>query len=281
MTPTTRSPIAMLSRAVVLAALALVGILPGGPRRARAQDQQGRQVQGIVVHTRIIGVFDAETGEPIDSAEVKDILTGLSAITTPTGTVLLPMDTAGAFLRVRKVGYNMNTFLVANGDADTIPLTLTLDRMGQMLPTVVTDAHGVAKGPADTVKKLDLTGFYARRLQGSAPPNAYVSEAQIDHWAPTLMSDLGTLTGRPWMFDCAIYIDGALTPIPQVNLGPGRTARNLNTGINAMLDPTMVAGVETYRAGEVPPRFNTTLTGTGAMTNGAEHAGCVTLIWTR
>ena len=26
---------------------------------------------------------------------------------------------------------------------------------------------------------------------------------------------------------------------------------------------------------------NATLTGTGAMTTGAEHAGCVTLIWTR
>ena len=272
----TRIPSAVLSRARLLL-LALAGIALGGPARALAQNQ----VSGIPVRTRVIGIFDSETGEPIDSAEVKDILTGLSALTTNTGTVALPMDTAGAFLRVRKLGYNMSTVLIPNGAADTLPVTLLLDRVGQMLPTVVTKANGVARGPADTVHKLDLTGFYDRRRQGSAPPNAYISEAQIDHWAPTLMSDLGALSGRPWMWDCTIYIDGALTPVPKPNLGPGRTARNLDTGINSMLDPSMVAGVEVYRAGEVPPRFNATLSGSGAMSTGAEHDGCVTLVWTR
>ena len=276
--PPTRTPFSTLSRIALPVMLALAGVVLGAPRRARAQSDS---VRGLVVRTRVIGIFDSETGEPIDSAEVKDILTGLSALTTPTGTVALPMDTSGAFLRVRKMGYNMTTVLVANGAADTLPITLVLDRVGQMMPTVITRAHGVARGPADTVRKLDLTGFYDRRQQGAAPPNAYISEAQIQHWAPTLMSDLAALSGRSWMWDCTIYIDGALTPIPQPNLGPGRVARNLDTGINSMLDPSMVAGVEVYRAGEVPSRFNATLTGTGAMTTGAEHTGCVTLIWTR
>ena len=281
MTPTPtpmRATFSVPLRTTLVALLALAGIVLGAPRRARAQ---GNPVSGLVVRTRVIGIFDSETGEPIDSAEVKDILTGLSALTTSTGTVVLPMDTSGAFLRVRKLGYNMSTVLVANGAADTVPITLALDRMGQMLPTVVTHAHGVARGPADTVRKLDLTGFYDRRRQGAAPPNAYISEAQIEHWAPTLMSDLTALSGRPWMWDCTIYIDGALTPIPKPNLGPGRVARNLDTGINSMLDPSMVAGIEVYRAGEAPPRFNSTQTGAGAMTTGAEHTGCVTLIWTR
>jgi hypothetical protein len=273
----TRSPIAAVLRTVPPVLLALAGVLPGGPARGLAQ----QPVNGIPVHTRVIGVFDSETGEPIDSVEVKDILTGLSALTTTTGTVVLPMDTAGAFLRMRKLGYNMSTLLVANGDADTLPLTLVLDRVGQLLPTVITNAHGVARGPADTVRKLDLTGFYDRRLQGAAPPNAYISEAQIEHWTPTLMSDLGALSGRPWIWDCTIYIDGALAPVPKPDLGPGRTARNLDTGINSMLDPSMVAGVEVYRAGEVPPRFNATSVGAGAMSTTAEHDGCVTLVWTR
>ena len=265
-------------RTTLVALLALAGIVLGAPRCVRAQADS---VRGLVVRTRVIGIFDSETGEPIDSAEVKDILTGLSALTTPTGTVLLPMDTSGALLRVRKMGYNMNTIVVANGEADTLPITLVLDRVGQMLPTVVTNAHGVARGPADTVRKLDLTGFYDRRRQGAAPPNAYISQAQIEHWAPTLMSDLTALSGRSWMWDCTIYIDGALTPIPKPNLGPGRVARNLDTGINSMLDPSMVAGIEVYRAGEAPPRFSSTQTGAGAMITGAEHTGCVTLIWTR
>ncbi len=277
MTPT-RSSLETLPRTILVAVLALVGVLFSAPRRVAAQRDS---VSGLVVRTRVIGVFDAETGEPIDSAEVKDILTGLSALTTPTGTVVLPMDTSGTFLRVRKIGYNMSTLVIANGAADTLPITLVLDRVGQILPTVVTRGHGVARGPADTLRKLDITGFYDRRQQGAAPPNAYISEAQIEHWAPTLMTDLTALSGRPWMWDCTIYIDGALTPIPTPNLGPGRVARNLGAGINSMLDPSMVAGIEVYRAGEVPARFNATQTGAGAMTTGAEHTGCVTLIWTR
>jgi hypothetical protein len=272
------SPLPPFVRAVLFAALALAGLTPGGVPCAQAQNGS---VGGLVVRTRMIGVYDAETGEPIDSAEVKDVLTGLSALTTATGTLLLPMDTAGAMLRIRKVGYNMRMLVIPNGAADTLPITFTLDRVGQMLPTVTTRARGVARGPADTVHKLDLTGFYDRRQQGAAPPNAYVSEAQLDHWKPTLMSDLTALTGRPWMFDCTIYIDGALTPIPQPNLGPGRVAMNLDKGINSMLDPSMVAGIEIYRAGEVPPQYNATQVGAGAMTTGAEHSGCVTLIWTR
>ncbi len=274
----TRATLTAPLRTVLAVLLVLAGIVLGAPRSVRAQADS---VKGLVVRTRVIGIFDSETGEPIDSAEVKDILTGLSALTTATGTVLLPMDTSGALLRVRKLGYNMSTVVVANGAADTIPITLVLDRVGQLMPTVVTRARGVARGPADTVRKLDLTGFYDRRRQGAAPPNAYISQAQIEHWAPTLMSDLTALSGRPWMWDCTIYIDGALTPIPKPNLGPGRAARNLDTGINSMLDPSMVAGIEVYRAGEVPPRYNATSAGGGAMTTGAEHAGCVTLIWTR
>lgn len=278
--PPTRTPFATPPRASIAAVLtmALAVVVLAAPGRVLAQADS---VRGLVVRTRVIGIFDAETGEPVDSAEVKDILTGLSALTTPTGTVVLPMDTSGAFLRVRKVGYNMDTFLVANGANDTIPITLVLDRVGRMLATVTTTAHGVARGPADTVRKLDLTGFYDRRQQGAAPPNAYISEAQIEHWAPTLMTDLATLSGRPWMWECTIYIDGAPTPIPKPNLGPGRVVRNLDAGINAMLDPGMVAGIEVYRTGEVPPQFNATQTGSGAMATGAEHTGCVTLIWTR
>lgn len=265
-------------------ALAFAAALVATPARARAQQKDTTDVQGLVVRTRVIGVFDSETGKPIDSAEVKDIFTHLSAITTPTGTVALPMDTAGAFLRVRKIGYNMNTFLIPNGKADTLPITLTLDRVGQMLPTMVTNAHGVAKGPADTVMKLDMTGFYARRLQGAAPPTAYMSEAQIDHWAPTQMTDLASLSGRPWMWECKIYIDGALTPIPPASPAPGSVSRALGGGINAMLDPSMVAGVEVYRAGEAPAQYNATLaspSGGSTMQTGGTHDGCVTLIWTR
>ncbi len=266
---------AILARAALLAALAFGGIVTAVPA-ARAQSNGD-----IVVRTRLIGIYDAQTGKPVDSAEVKDIFTGLSALTSSTGTVVLPLDTVAAFLRVRKMGYNMNTFLVTNTVADSFPVTLTLDPVGYLLPTVVSSAHGVTRSAADTSLKLNVSGFYARRALGEAPSNAYISEVQIDKWKPTLLSDLVSRTGRPWMFGCTLYIDGALTKLPTTNLGPGRYPQQLTRGIDQLLDPSMVAGIEVYRASEVPPQYNATQVGDGAMTNGATNAGCVTLIWTR
>jgi hypothetical protein len=267
----------MARRSVLLAALAFAA-LSALPARARAQADT---VGGLVVHVRVIGIFDPVTGLPVVGAEVKDILTGLSAVTSPTGTVALPMDTSGAFLRVRKTGYNMNTFLIPNGTADSLPITLTIDRVAQMLPTMITNAKGVARTAVDTSRKLELTGFYDRRLQGQAPATSYISQAQIDAWQPKLLADLVARTGRPWMWGCTIYIDGAKADIPPMSPEPGRYKRNLTTGIDELLDPSMVAGIEVYRSSEVPAQYNATLTGGGAMTNGATDAGCVTLIWTR
>ncbi|HEU4990561.1 MAG TPA: hypothetical protein VFT41_12310 [Gemmatimonadaceae bacterium] len=272
------TPTRSFRRAVCPALLALAGALCLGPARAAAQDSTRGD---LVVRTRLIGIFDAQTGAPIDSAEVKDVFTGLSALTTATGTVVLPLDTAGAFLRVRKIGYNMNTFMVPNSVADSMPVTLVLEPVSRTLPAMVSSTKGVVRGPADTSLKLEVSGFYNRRQLGEAPASAYVSQAQIARWRPTLLTDLAARTGRPWMFQCTIYIDGVLTNVPPTNLGPGRPARNLTAGIDQLLDPTVVAGVEVYRASEVPPEYNATVVGAGALSSGASTAGCVTLIWTR
>ena len=48
---------------------------------------------------RIVGVFDQTSGDPIEGARVRDMLTGTSALTTKTGTVSLSfVDTAGTLL---------------------------------------------------------------------------------------------------------------------------------------------------------------------------------------
>jgi len=45
---------------------------------------------------RIVGVYDENTGNPIAGVEVRNLLNGVSALTTPTGTVLLTfVDTSG------------------------------------------------------------------------------------------------------------------------------------------------------------------------------------------
>ena len=74
---------------------------------------------------RLMGVFDAETGEPLFGARVLDISNGLSVETTVSGTVsLFFVDTAGGLLRITKLGYDPEMLLVANSTRDTVPLTL-------------------------------------------------------------------------------------------------------------------------------------------------------------
>src|SRR5512146_190090 len=74
---------------------------------------------------RLIGVYDAQSGAPLDDVTVTNTLNGLSAKTTSTGTLsLFFVDTAAGLLRLTKIGYQPLTLLVANSDADTIPETL-------------------------------------------------------------------------------------------------------------------------------------------------------------
>ncbi|HVB32114.1 MAG TPA: hypothetical protein VNE60_11355 [Gemmatimonadaceae bacterium] len=270
-----RPPIPFIRHASALALAALVCVAP----RARAQHKSAAgPADSIAVHLRVIGVFDDQTGEPIPGVEVKDVFTGLSAITTSTGTVALPLDTSGAFLRVRKVGYLMRTYPVQNAVRDTTPVTLTIDAILPQLPTVHTRARGIARGPADTVMRLERTGFYERREYGAAPPSAYVSEEQLNRWAPTMMTDIGRYSGRAICTD-NLYIDGARVTVPGRAMPGGRVSRVLKQGLDALLDPSMIAGIETYRTGELPPQFNATGVGEGAMSGGSSD--CVTLIWTR
>src|SRR5579863_9683218 len=67
---------------------------------AQAQDTTKGPIK--VYRGRVVGVFDQESGLPIEGVEVRDVLTGFSAKTTETGTVsLFFVDTAGSFISFR------------------------------------------------------------------------------------------------------------------------------------------------------------------------------------
>jgi hypothetical protein len=230
---------------------------------------------------RLLGVYDADTGLPLEGAQVLDVLGGWSALTTTTGTVSLAfMDSGGTLIRVRKLGYNPYTFITWLTAADSTPITVVISKMGTVLPQIVTSdrATAAARGPADTIRKLDLNGYYGRRQSSGAPSSAFLSGEKLERL--TLLSDVKSVTGRDICTNNT-YIDGVRTMIPS----SGRALRN---GIDMLLSPDMVAAIEQYRSSEVPAQYSSMPSGGGAMvrpsanpSNVPADEGCATLIWTK
>ena len=125
-----------------LAALALgvAAVFDAAPA-ARAQSSPGTQAVPTY-RLRILGVFDEASGEPVEGADVIDVLSNTKAITTKTGTVsLFFLPDGGSMVRIRKVGYEPQTFMVAIDSANKTPITVLLKPAGTTLPTVtVTDS---------------------------------------------------------------------------------------------------------------------------------------------
>lgn len=109
---------------------------------------------------RILGVFDAASGEPIEGVEISDLLSKTVALTTKTGTVTLAfLPDGGSLVRIRKIGYATQTMMVAISPVDTVPITVLLET-AQTLPAVVTtDSAPKYRSPA-------LREFEERRRQG-------------------------------------------------------------------------------------------------------------------
>jgi hypothetical protein len=111
---------------------------------------------------RLLGVYDAKTGDAIEGAEVGDMLAKVTALTTKTGTVTLSfLPEGGTLIRIRKVGYEPTTMMAAISPEDTIPLTVLLNPSAPTLPTVVTTDKA-----SHNYISPQLKAFDERRLSG-------------------------------------------------------------------------------------------------------------------
>ena len=78
-------------------------------------------------HTRLIGVFDEGTGQPIEGVQVIDTETGTFALTTVTGTAALAFLPDGTHtIRVRKASYADQTIEVVISALESGPITLVM-----------------------------------------------------------------------------------------------------------------------------------------------------------
>ena len=221
---------------------------------------------------RLLGVFDETTGQPLEAVDIVDVLNGVVARTTTTGTVSLAfLPDGGSLVRVRKVGFEMQTMTVSISPADTTPITVILKRVTD-LPTLSVTAN--------RNRSAALRGFEERRrtaASGQFITDSLIRREEARHIGSFLRTHLlnaivtdgrsgGVFLGPSPRCGAggspAVYVDGALitplgNPAPPVNL--------------ADYPLSILAGIEYYpTTGTAPAQFS-------AMTRSCG----VLLLWTR
>ena len=238
---------------------------------------------------RVIGIYDERTGSPIDSAEVRDLATNSFALTTSTGTLsLFFVDTAGALVRIRKLGYAPVTMFVENSPGSP-PLTITLEPLGQMLPKVVT----VDSAPNYT--SAALKGFEERRKSkiGQFIPEQVVRKNEDRTLGNIIKANFRGVDVREvrdrsrWITIAATMRDGKACPVDiyldgipvSVNSTAGAggaivrgTAPRNTPATNDLSEflTKQIAAIEFHTTATAPPQFNRTSSGCGVL-----------LLWTR
>lgn len=231
------------------------------------------QSTATAYHARLLGVFDSQSGLPIEGAEVGDMLSKAGAVTTSTGTVALSFLPEGeSLIRIRKVGYQPVTIPVSISPADTTPLTVLMKAAAQTLPTVVTNdsaPHHLSPGlqAFDERRRTNVGGYFVaeaelrkndtkrmttiiRNLPGVAINCSHYGDRAGQCWPVT--TRMGRITGNCKM---QIYLDGI----------------GANDDDLEKLRVDQFAGVEYYPGGaSIPPQYNKTGTSCGAL-----------LLWTR
>jgi hypothetical protein len=234
---------------------------------------------------RIIGVFDAEAGTPLEGVRIVDALSGTYVVTTQTGTARLDFLTfrgAGAFVELRKLGYEPKQIVVSR--ADTVPITETMARL-TILPQVTTTAKyridrdpGRWEGFEERCRSASGTCIRSEDLEQK--PAANIADFLIRAPGVTMgacsvvrgrNTECGHIAMKPTVSPPAyclptFFVDGIeWSPKmgPPVDLTPGRAAEGPYT-------PTNVKAVEIY-----PPERTRPLRFTGDPTCGA------VVIWTK
>lgn len=258
-------------RPLVVCALGVIVI--GAP--ARAQDTTTATPKHFL---RVVYVYDSLTQQPIEGAEVKDLLTGNSLQTTRTGNAeLVPefVKSTGAMLRVRKLGYAPVSLFVD----PLVPTAfgVALSPAVVELPTVVTRANFQMARDVGT-----RAGFEKRCASGQ--PTCFRGDSIAQYplhglgdfirVAPGVHDQRGTMwsTGAG-ICAPAFYVDGGLwksPPLPNPLLGPLDTQPGLFKDPSPFT-PLNVQGIEVYPSGQPrPPRFG-----------GGDPACGAIVIWTR
>lgn len=214
---------------------------------------------------RIMGVYDDRSGEPVEGADIVDVLSGNVIRTSSTGTAALAfLPEGGGLVRIRKVGFEPQTMMVTISPSDTLPLTILLKHVVELAAMSVVDSSPRYRSPG-------LKGFEERRKNAAA--GSFVSEAeirkdenrQLGNFLIAKVPNIVITTGRTGALnlrksprcgrggDPDVYLDGVLVALPKpVDLSEFQL--------------TNLAGIEFYpNTATAPPEFNRTSQACGAL----------------
>jgi hypothetical protein len=169
--------------------------------------------------SRILGVYDQDSGTPLEGVRVADLLSGTFALTTRTGTVALSfLPDGGGLVRLQKLGYEQRTMFVAITPADTTPLTIVLARVAE-LPAVVTKADSF------NYRSSTLRGFEERRRAGTG--GYFIGEEALRSQENSSVANVArrfpgfksvSAPGATWLLPTTRCNDGTHAGPPQVYL---------------------------------------------------------------
>jgi hypothetical protein len=258
---------------------------------ARAQnppaDTAGKKPTNYNYRYRFLGVYDASTGDPVEGAEVVDVLTGTKALTTKTGTVsLMFLPEGGSLVRVRKVGFEMQTLTIAISPADTVPVTVVLTHASATTldPVIVKDStpHYLGSG-LNTFQEHQRQGFghfvtedLFRKDDGKPLGNILISRipglmfTHGPHGETYIVSSRKPCAGNALVGcrqpNCYVTVIQDGVRIYDLALTKGAQVPDF-----AKMDGTSIAGAEFYDgAAAMPPEYNSTSQGCGVL-----------VLWTR
>lgn len=235
---------------------------------------------------RLIGIYDDRTWDPLDSVEVRDLASGQSALTTSTGTASLSfVDTAGSLIRIRKIGYVPQTLFIDNSPGLPALMIMLVPVATQLPPVVTIDSAPKYLSPR-------LNAFEQRRKTGFG---YFIAEAQIRRdedrpLAQILRARIPPIEVRDVVYagqritiatlrrvsnSCQpdIYLDGiaisanadgaTLAILGKMKSAPTAAMAGI-IDLN-QFQLTNIAAIEFHNPGDMPPEFNRTGSGCGAL----------------
>jgi hypothetical protein len=244
---------------------------------------------------RVLGVFDEQTGDPIEGVRILDVSSGTWTETTRTGTVgLRSLPDGGGLVRLQKLGYEAQTLLVTISPVDTLPVTVPLRRTVASLPVVVTKAESTSTYISPALRGFEerrrhengyfITEEELRKGDGRALHNVlqskmpgirlrYGSTTRGSSTAVYLMQSQRCANGGPPQ----LFLDGVALSAEGLSTAPRTSTRALGGGATvpafdlSQYDLSMFAGIEWYPDnGTTPAAYKIAGARCGAL-----------LLWTR